>query len=137
MNLLFPLVMAAALLAAAAPACGQDAHRKEDADKHARIAAAHEAAAACMQAGGKDCDDPLRAACKGLGVGPHCGLIRQPGEFKDEAAHLAAHRQMATVHAAAARCLQGSTDYKQCQTLLARDCGGIGIGKYCGMRHTH
>ncbi|MCE2969257.1 MAG: hypothetical protein LW847_03350 [Burkholderiales bacterium] len=136
MTLRFALALAAALLATA-PAFGQDSHRKEDADKHARIAAAHEAAAACLQAGGKDCHDKLRAACKGIAVGPHCGLIRQPGEFKDEAAHLAAHRQMAAVHGAAAKCLQGSTDYKQCQAQLMRDCGGIGIGKYCGMRHSH
>jgi hypothetical protein len=136
MTLRFLLAFAAAL-AAAASAFAQDPHRKEDADRHARIAAAHEAAAACLQAGGKDCEEQLRAACKGIAVGPHCGLMRQPAEFKDEAAHRAAHRQMAAVHAAAAQCLQGGTDYKTCQAQLARDCGGIGVGRYCGMRHAH
>jgi hypothetical protein len=136
MTLRFILTFTIALTAATA-ALGQQAHRQEDAEQHTRIAAAHEAAAACLQAGGKDCHDRLRAACKGIAVGPHCGLIRQPTEFKDEAAHLAAHRQMAAVHSAAAKCLQGGTDYKACQAQLARDCGGIGIGKYCGMRHTH
>jgi hypothetical protein len=127
----------ACALALAAPALAQDKHRQEDADKHARIAAAHEAAATCMQASGTDCDDRLRAVCKGIAVGPHCGLIATPADYKDAAAHLAAHQRMAQVHAAAAQCLRGSTAYKDCQAQLARDCGGIGIGKYCGMRHSH
>lgn len=133
-RLLTPLACALLL---ASPALAQDKHRQEDADKHARIAAAHQAAAACMQAGGKDCDETLRAACKGIAVGTHCGLIATPADFKDAAAHLAAHQRMAQVHAAAAQCLRGSATYKDCQAQLARDCGGIGIGKYCGMRHSH
>jgi len=50
---------------------------------------------------------------------------------KDIADHLA----MAEAHMNAAKCLQSGKPEKECQAQLAKDCKGLAIGKYCGMRH--
>jgi len=50
---------------------------------------------------------------------------------------IAAHRQMAQVHENAAKCLEAGKSEKECHDQLQKDCKGIGIGKYCGMRHRH
>jgi hypothetical protein len=42
---------------------------------------------------------------------------------------------MADAHLSAAKCLESGTPEKECQTQLAKDCKGLGIGKYCGMKH--
>lgn len=48
----------------------------EDAVRHRAMAAAHEAAAKCLEAkrGEKVCMAELQAACKGLGIGKMCGM---------------------------------------------------------------
>lgn len=60
---------------------------------------------------------------------------------KDDPAHVskdvADHLAMAEAHLNAARCLQGGKPEKDCQAQLAKDCKGLGIGKYCGMKHKH
>lgn len=50
---------------------------------------------------------------------------------------IARHRQMARAHEEAARCLEAGTAEKQCQEKLRDACKGIGIGQFCGMRHSH
>lgn len=50
---------------------------------------------------------------------------------------IARHRQMARAHEDAARCLEAGTAEKQCQEKLRDACKGIGIGQFCGMRHSH
>ena len=61
------------------------------------------------------------------------------GAKKDDPAHvrkdIADHRAMAEAHLTAAKCLESGTPEKACQAQLAKDCKGLGIGKYCGMRH--
>jgi hypothetical protein len=47
------------------------------------------------------------------------------------------HRAMAEAHLSAAGCLEAGTPEKECHARLAKDCKGLGIGKYCGMRHRH
>lgn len=47
------------------------------------------------------------------------------------------HRALAAVHEAAARCLESGKPEKDCLEQLRKDCKGLGIGKYCGMRHRH
>lgn len=47
------------------------------------------------------------------------------------------HRAMAKAHEAAARCLEAGRSEKECLEQLRQDCKGLGIGKYCGMRHQH
>jgi hypothetical protein len=60
---------------------------------------------------------------------------------KDDPAHVkkdvADHRAMADAHLNAAKCLEGGTAEKECHAQLAKDCKGLGIGKYCGMKHKH
>ncbi|MBX3662373.1 MAG: hypothetical protein KF804_07990 [Burkholderiales bacterium] len=50
---------------------------------------------------------------------------------------IADHRAMAEAHLNAAKCLEGGKSEKECHAQLAKDCKGLAIGKYCGMRHRH
>jgi hypothetical protein len=47
------------------------------------------------------------------------------------------HRALAAVHEGAARCLESGKSEKDCLEQLRKDCKGLGIGKYCGMKHGH
>lgn len=47
------------------------------------------------------------------------------------------HRQMAAAHTAAAQCLESGKDEQLCLQALQAACKGLGIGKYCGMKHVH
>jgi hypothetical protein len=49
---------------------------KKDIQRHRAMAAAHEAAAKCLESGKKQeiCQKELQAACKGLGIGKDCGM---------------------------------------------------------------
>jgi ADP-heptose:LPS heptosyltransferase len=49
---------------------------KKDIARHRAMAAAHEAAAKCFEAGKKEeqCLKELQAACKGLAIGKYCGM---------------------------------------------------------------
>ena len=53
-----------------------DKEAKEDIQRHRAMAAAHEAAAKCLESGKKEdvCVKELQAACKGLAVGKYCGM---------------------------------------------------------------
>jgi hypothetical protein len=53
-----------------------DKETKEDIAKHRAMAAAHEAAAKCLESGKKEevCNKELQAACKGLAIGKFCGM---------------------------------------------------------------
>jgi hypothetical protein len=53
-----------------------DKETKEDITRHRAMAAAHEGAAKCLEAGKGEnqCLKELQAACKGLGIGKHCGM---------------------------------------------------------------
>jgi hypothetical protein len=48
---------------------------------------------------------------------------------------IADHRAMAEAHLNAAKCLESGRPEKECNAQLAKDCKGLGIGKYCGMKH--
>lgn len=47
------------------------------------------------------------------------------------------HRAMATAHEAAAKCLESGKKEDVCVKDLQAACKGLGIGKYCGMKHDH
>ena len=51
-------------------------HIKKDAQRHRAMAAAHEAAAKCLESGKSpgQCQQELQAACKGLAIGKYCGM---------------------------------------------------------------
>lgn len=53
-----------------------DKETREDIARHRAMAAAHEAAAKCLESGKKEdvCSKELLAACKGLAIGKFCGL---------------------------------------------------------------
>jgi hypothetical protein len=80
MRLIYSL---AAALALCGTALAQSKHgtkeEQEDAKRHRALAAAHEAAAKCLEAGKgeKACLDELRKNCKGVGIGKYCGLKHQ------------------------------------------------------------
>lgn len=52
------------------------AETKADVQRHRAMAAAHEAAANCLESGRKDevCEKELQASCKGLAIGKYCGM---------------------------------------------------------------
>jgi hypothetical protein len=50
---------------------------------------------------------------------------------------IADHRAMADAHLNSAKCLEAGKPVKECHAQLAKDCKGLGIGKYCGMKHKH
>ena len=54
----------------------QDKETREDIARHRAMAAAHEAAAQCLESGKghEPCQKALQAACKNLAIGKHCGM---------------------------------------------------------------
>ena len=70
---LAPLLLAGALAHAQTHS---DKETKADIERHRAMAAAHEAAAQCLELGkGHDvCQKELQTACKGLGIGTNCGM---------------------------------------------------------------
>lgn len=53
-----------------------DKETKADVARHRAMAAAHEAAAKCLESGKNEdvCNKELQAACKGLAIGKFCGM---------------------------------------------------------------
>ena len=45
------------------------------------------------------------------------------------------HRAMAQAHEAAAKCLESGKKDEVCEKELQLSCKGLGIGKFCGMKH--
>jgi len=70
------LILSTALLASVAMAQHSEKEVKEDIQRHRAMAAAHEGAAKCLEAGKgeKVCIAELQAACKGLALGKYCGM---------------------------------------------------------------
>jgi hypothetical protein len=56
---------------------------------------------------------------------------------KEEQEDARRHRIMAVAHEAAAKCYEAGKGEKACLEQLHKDCKGVGIGKYCGMKHQH
>ncbi len=76
----FPLIAIAltATISIAADKHG-DQEVKEDIARHRAMAAAHEAAAKCLEGGRAEdiCNRELEKACKGIAIGKFCGLKHQ------------------------------------------------------------
>jgi hypothetical protein len=62
------------------------------------------------------------------------GKKDDPAEVKKD---IGDHRAMAEAHLNAAKCLETGKPEKDCHAQLAKDCKGLGMGKYCGMKHKH
>ena len=56
---------------------------------------------------------------------------------KEEQEDAKRHRILANAHEAAAKCLEAGKGEKACLEQLRKDCKGVGIGKYCGLKHQH
>ena len=74
-----PFVLIGLALAASCAAAQPKHDSKEiqqDITRHRAMAAAHEGAAKCFEAGKKEevCMKELQAACKGLAIGKYCGM---------------------------------------------------------------
>jgi hypothetical protein len=50
---------------------------------------------------------------------------------------IARHRLMAQAHENAVKCLEAGKADAVCEKQLQVECKGLGIGKFCGMKHTH
>lgn len=77
--LIRPLLLTLALLATAAAVAQTpklSEHVKKDVQRHRAMAAAHEAAARCLESAKAEdvCIKELQIACKGLGIGKYCGM---------------------------------------------------------------
>jgi hypothetical protein len=67
-----------------------------------------------------------------------CGAVSaQPHGDKEKQEDAKRHRALAQVHEAAAKCLEAGKSEKECLEKLRQDCKGLGIGKYCGLKHRH
>lgn len=65
------------------------------------------------------------------------GLQAQPKLSEHVKKDIERHRAMAVAHEEAARCLEAGKAEADCLKALQARCKGLGIGKYCGMRHEH
>nr|WP_181374752.1 MULTISPECIES: hypothetical protein [unclassified Polaromonas]AWD71966.1 hypothetical protein pE10SP1_p024 [Polaromonas sp. E10S]AWD72031.1 hypothetical protein pE19SP1_p016 [Polaromonas sp. E19S] len=48
---------------------------------------------------------------------------------------IARHRTMALAHESAAKCLESGRNDSVCEGELQTTCAGIGVGRFCGMKH--
>jgi len=64
-------------------------------------------------------------------------VVAQTHGEKERREDIRRHRAMAAAHEAAAKCLEAGKPEKDCLEKLRQDCKGLGIGKYCGLRHQH
>lgn len=62
--------------------------------------------------------------------------VAQPID-KDTKMDIQRHRAMAAAHEDAAKCLESGKTDEVCEKELQAACKGLGIGKYCGMKHVH
>ena len=77
MKYLLTIALACAALNAATVLAADDlAQTKREIAQHRAIAAAHEAAAKCMESGTDEdtCNAELAKACKGIAIGKFCGM---------------------------------------------------------------
>lgn len=58
-------------------------------------------------------------------------------DAKHRAQTVAQHKAMAKVHEDAAKCLEAGNPEESCHAQLLKACKGLGIGKRCGMKHSH
>jgi len=72
-----------------------------------------------------------------LGSGPALGDDKKGHSEKEKKEDVARHRALAQLHDAAAKCMEAGKPARECHEQLRKDCKGVGIGKYCGMKHQH
>lgn len=70
-------------------------------------------------------------------LAPCLALAADKHDEKEIKKDIERHRQMAAAHEQAAKCLESGQKPDACQKALLGACKGVGIGKYCGMKHEH
>jgi hypothetical protein len=73
-KMMFGIVLSASFVSYSVASDAND--MRKDAVRHRAMAAAHEAAAQCLESGKAHdtCGKNLQAACKGLAIGKYCGM---------------------------------------------------------------
>lgn len=80
----------------------------------------------------------LLCICLALGLsGPVLADSKKEHSDKERKEDVARHRALSQLHESAAKCLEGGKSVRECHEQLRKDCKGVGIGKYCGMKHQH
>jgi hypothetical protein len=69
-----------------------------------------------------------------LVVGAASAQAHSDAEIKKD---IQRHKAMAAAHEGAAKCLESGKKHEVCEKELQAACKGLGIGKYCGLRHEH
>lgn len=133
-TLLLLFTLATALLS---PAFAQEHTPKqvaEDALRHRALAQAQDLSAACFASGkGKEaCMTVMREQCVGLAVGKFCGLREEASADPHKSFQITAK-----ANRDAAQCMESGKAYEDCLWDLQTACHGLGIGKFCGMVHSH
>lgn len=75
--------------------------------------------------------------CTALALALGSVALAQPKLDEHTREDIARHRAMAAAHEEAARCLESGKAEAECLKALQARCKGLGIGKYCGMKHAH
>ncbi len=78
-----------------------------------------------------------RALWAALALALGANVLAQPKLDEHVKEDIARHRAMAQAHEEAARCLEAGKAEAECLKALQARCKGLGIGKYCGMKHAH
>jgi hypothetical protein len=106
----------------------------EDALRHRALAQAQELSAQCfVDHKGKDaCLTEMKGLCTGLAVGKFCGLREEASADPAKSFQITAK-----ANKEAAQCMESGKAYEDCQWNLQTACHGLGIGKFCGMVHSH
>jgi hypothetical protein len=79
----------------------------------------------------------MKVIVLGLGMVLAVPVFAQAHGEKERQEDIRRHRAMAAAHEGAAKCLESGKSEKDCLEKLRQDCKGLGIGKYCGLRHQH
>ena len=106
----------------------------EDAMRHRALAQAQQLSAQCFadNKGKEACLTEMKTLCIGLAIGKYCGLREEAS-----ADPVASFKITSKANTEAARCMEAGKPYEDCIWDLQTTCHGLGIGKYCGMVHSH
>ena len=106
----------------------------EDAFRHRALAQAQELSGQCFVSGkGKDaCLTEMKGLCIGLAIGKFCGLREEAS-----ADPVKSFQITAKANKEAAQCMESGKAYEDCLWDLQTACHGLGVGKFCGMVHSH
>ena len=106
----------------------------EDALRHRALAQAQELSAQCFadHKSKDDCITLMKQQCSGLAIGKFCGLREEASTDP-----VKSFQTTARANKDAAQCMSLGKPDEDCLWDLQTACHGLGIGKFCGMVHSH